>query len=111
MSTKDTRSGGKYTGTHTTIVPLAALACDIANALSYVTKISVGFIESGLRPANGHKRIKFVSENAQCILLLVRDNTSHQEVRIYATNVQVVKLALARKLRDEGVGISFVKPN
>jgi hypothetical protein len=104
---KDSRSGGKFTGNHTTLILLAALVCDIANDLSQVTKISPGFIKSGLKPVNGHRRVKFTDESEHCILLSIRDNISHQEVHIYVTNLQVARTTLARKLRDADIAICF----
>jgi hypothetical protein len=106
---KDSRSGGKFTGNHTTLIPLASFACDVAAALSQVTKISLGFIAAGNGSGHGHKRIKFVDEGRGCILLKVRDNASYQEVRVYTINIQAAKVALARKLRDEGIAISFTR--
>ena len=105
---KYSRSGGKYTGNHTTLIPAAQVACDIANELLEVTKIAPGFIESGLKPANGRKRVKFTEEGG-CLLLSVRDNTSHQEVRLYVTNVQVARTAIARKVLRANIAICFRK--
>lgn len=108
MANKDSRSGGKYSGNHTTLVHAAALVCDIAHQCPSVTKISPGFIKSGLPSANGQRRVKILDEDGG-ILLSVRDNTSHQQVHIYATDVQKAKLAIARGARDNGLRISFKK--
>lgn len=106
---KDSRSGGKYTGNHTTLIPAAVIACDIANALSQVIKISPGFISAGTGHGCGRKRVKFTDESKSCILLKVGDNTSHQEVRVYVNNIQVARTALARRLRDADIAICFTK--
>jgi hypothetical protein len=103
---KDSRSGGKYSGNHTTLTPLAAIVCDIADAIPQVTKISPGYLTAGLRSVNGQRRVKIVRKT-RGILLSVRDNTSHQEVHVYADDIHDAALAIARGCRDEGVHISF----
>ncbi len=106
---KYSRSGGKYTGNHTTLIPLSATACDIASAIPEVTKITPGFIKAGLKSVSGHRRVKFTDENEHCILLQVRDNASHQEVRVYVTNIQEARTAIARRLRDADIAIRFTR--
>lgn len=103
---KHSRSGGKFTGNHTTLIPAASLICDIADACSSVTKITPGFITAGIRSANGHRRVK-ITEKGGAILLSVRDNASHQEVFVYASDTQQAKLSIARGARNEGLGIAF----
>jgi hypothetical protein len=76
---KDSRSGGKFNGNHTTLTHLAAIACDIADDCPDVTKISPGFLTAGLKPVNGQRRVKIIQKPG-ALLLAVRDNTSHQEV-------------------------------
>jgi hypothetical protein len=104
---KDSKFGGKYTGSHSTTIPVAAVACDIAYTMSCVTKISVGFIKAGLRSVSGRARVKIVEEGPSCLLLLVRGNTSHQEVRLYVTDVQNAKAAIARKLIKARINVCF----
>ena len=106
---KYSRSGGKYTGNHTTLIPLACVVCDIAAAIPEVTKITPGFIKPGLKSVGGQRRVKFTDENEHCVLLSVRDNTSHQEVRVYVTDTQEAKLVLARRLRDNDIAIRFTR--
>ncbi len=106
---KDSRSGGKYTGNHTTLVPLAALACDVANSVREVTKITPGIIKAGLPSVSGRRRIKFTGDNHNTILLSVRDNTSHQDVYVYTTDKQTAMTAIARGVLNAGIAISFSK--
>lgn len=105
---KHARSGGKYGGDHTTLIPAAIVICDAADRCPHVTKISPGFIKAGLRSVNGQRRVKITGDGG-AILLSIRDNTSHQEVRIYTTDHQAAKLALARAVRDAGMHLSFTK--
>ncbi len=105
---KDSRNGGKFTGKHTTLIELAAIACDIADACPQVTKISPGFIVSGTKSVNGNTRVK-ISDSGGIILLSVRGNISVQDVRIYTTNIQTARTAIARGLRNAGVAICFKK--
>lgn len=105
---KDSRSGGKYSGNHTTLTPLAATVCDIANVIPQVTKISPGYLKGGQRSVSGQRRVK-ITRKAREVLLSVRDTTSHQEVHVYADDIQEAALAIARGCRDKGVRISFGK--
>ena len=106
MGNKDSRSGGKYSGNHTTLIPAAAVVCDIADDCSSVTKISPGFIKAGLSSAHGQRRVK-ITERKGGILLAVRDNTSHQEIWVYASDLQAAKIAIARGARDAHFRVSF----
>ncbi len=105
---KHSRQGGKYTGNHTTLVPLAALMCDIADASPYVTKISPGFIKAGLRSAGGNRRVKII-DSPTYILLSIRDNSSQQEVHIYTSDSSEAKKALTQGAKDLGVTVTFPK--
>ncbi|HEY4515621.1 MAG TPA: DUF2103 domain-containing protein [Candidatus Paceibacterota bacterium] len=103
---KHSRSGGKFTGNHTTLIPAATIVCDVADACPSVTKIAPDFIKAGLRSVNGQRRVKITEKNG-AILLSVRDNASHQYVYVYTKDVQAAKLAIARGARNEGLIISF----
>lgn len=107
MGDKYSRSGGVYSGNHTTLVPAACLVADIAAKCPHVTKISPGFIKAGLKSAHGQKRVKITQDGA-CILLSVRDNTSFQEIYVYG-DIPAAMLAIARGARNAGLGISFGK--
>lgn len=106
---KYSRSGGKFTGNHTTLIPLASIACDIASAIPLVTKITPGFITSGKGSGRSNRRVKFTDENTHCILLSVKDNGTHQEVRVYVTDIQEARTTIARRLRDASIEIRFTK--
>ncbi|MCR4275637.1 MAG: DUF2103 domain-containing protein [Candidatus Wolfebacteria bacterium] len=106
MSTKNTRSGGKYGGGHTTMIPAAIIVADIVERQPEVSRISPGILKAGLKSANGQRRVK-ISDWEGGILLSVRDNTTHQEVRVYTSNSHVTKLAIARGARNAGLHISF----
>ncbi len=104
---KDSRSGGKFSG-HTTLVPAAAVVADIADRSSAVYRICPGYIKAGLRSVSGHKRVKITNEGPY-ILLAVRDNASQQEVHVYATDSQQAMLDIAKGSRNAGLAISFMK--
>ena len=103
---KYSRSGGKYSGNHTTLIPAASILCDIAHGCNSVTRISPGFIKSGLHSVGGQRRVKIMECNS-AILLSIRDNASHQEVWVYASDTQAAKLVIARGARDANLSISF----
>ncbi|OGD67659.1 hypothetical protein A2442_03745 [Candidatus Campbellbacteria bacterium RIFOXYC2_FULL_35_25] len=106
MSTKNTRSGGKYCNSHTTVIPAAGTVVDIANELSEVTKIQIGFIKAGLKSANGQKRVK-IGDIGSNIMLSIRDNTTVQEIIVYSNDSQKTKLAVAQGSRNAGLHVSF----
>jgi hypothetical protein len=108
MSKKNHRSGGKFRGSHTTLIDAAAEVVDYAVDRPEVTGVSLCFIKTGLPPANGQKRIK-ISEEGGAVLLQVRGNTSQQLVMIFSDDFQATKLAIARHARSQGLSLSFGK--
>ncbi len=102
---KDSRSGGKFSG-HTTLVPAAVLVADIANKSDSVYRICPGYIKAGLKCVSGNKRVKITREGCY-ILLAVRDNVSQQEVHVYATDSQQAMLDIAKGARNAGIAIAF----
>jgi hypothetical protein len=109
MSNKYSRSGGKFSGNHTTLIPAACTVADIAADCPEVTNISPGFIKAGLKSVAGDRRVKISGTNGG-LLLSVRDNTSHQELYVYVSSVQPVLEAVARGARNAGLNISFGRP-
>jgi len=106
MSNKHSRSGGKFSGNHTTLTPAASLIADIAHQCSAVTKISPGFLKAGLKSVNGNKRMK-ITDGGSRLLLSVRDNTSNQEIHVYASDMEVAKQAIAHGARERGLSVTF----
>jgi len=105
---KDSRSGGKFSGNHTTLIPAAAIVADIAHDCPFVTNVSPGFIKAGLKSVSGQRRVK-ITDDGSSILLSVRDNASHQEIHVHSKNMQATKLAIAKGARNAGLHISFGK--
>ena len=108
MSTKGTRSGGKFGGSHTTVIPLAGTFVDIAANDPQVSNISCGMIQAGLGSVQGQRRIK-ITDIQGGVLLSVRDNTTHQEIRIYTRDTHTTKLKLSRAIRNYGIRLCFGK--
>lgn len=104
---KNHLAGGKYTGSHSTVIPMARIICEIANASADVSKISLGFIKTGLR-SNGVQSLKIIDDGAS-ILLIVKGNTSAQELRVYANKgkTQDVKQAIAQGASNKGLRVTF----
>ena len=111
MSTKSSRSGGKYTGSHTTIIPAASQITDFVHDKPEVTSISIGYIKTGLSPSRGGIHVKIGYGCNKCILLQIRGNNTQQEIRVWSNDTHSTKLALAKKMRDEKINISFEKNN
>ena len=104
MSKKNARSGGKFGGGHTTVIPAAGKLADIAHKCEVVTKILPGFIKTGLSPAKGLKRVKIAVDGAS-ILLSVRDNISHQELRVYSKNLPTAIAFIAVRAKEAGFSV------
>ena len=100
------RDGKKSRGTHTTCSDLSARVHDIAVRIQEVTGVSLGILESGKGVSGGSQKVK-IGDMKGGLLLTVRQSRSVQEVRVYSTNVQAARLALARALRDEDIPIAF----
>ncbi len=106
-TSKNHLNGGKYTGSHTTVIPTARIICEIASACEHVTKISLGFIKTGLK-ANGVQSVK-ITEKGKYLLLAVKGNTSAQEIHVYVTNIEQAKLSIVSGAKDRNIGIRFPK--
>lgn len=84
MSTKGSRSGGKYTGSHTTIIPAAAHILDGIDAMTLVTKISLGIIQNS-GPRGGTVRIhcRPLDDEIHGLKVTIAKGGSLQVVRVY----------------------------
>lgn len=103
---KDSRAGGKFTGSHSTCIPAAALVAYIAHRCAEVTKIQLGFIQSGLRPAGGNRRVKII-DDGRSLLLGVRDNIAHQELRIYVSDLPRAKQAIIEGIQGVKIKVEL----
>lgn len=106
MSKHISRSGGKYGGSHTTFIPAAAVAADVAASCDAVTNIASGIINIPRGKSGSRRNVKIVDVESG-ILLIVTDGAAHQEVRVYVSDTQAAKLYIARGVRNQGLTISF----
>ncbi len=102
---KGQRMGGKFTGSHTTVIAAATQIADIADECESVTKIALGFIKTGLPSIKGLKRLK-IQVGDGSLLLTVRDNIAQQELRVYATDVDRAKRSIAARAIKEGFSVA-----
>ena len=102
---KGQRMGGKFTGSHTTVIAAATEIADIADECSLVTKIALGFIKTGLPSAKGLKRLKIQVTDGS-LLLTVRDNIAQQELRVYVSDVIAAKRSIAIRAIEEGFAVA-----
>lgn len=100
------RIDSKSRGTHTTCCDLAAKVHDVAVLITEVSGVSLGVLQCGKGVTGGSQKVK-IDEMKGGILLTVRQSRSVQEMRVYSTNVQAARLALARALRNENIPIAF----
>lgn len=103
---KYSRSGGKFTGSHTTCIPTAARIADIAVKSHVVTKVAIGFIKAGLKSAHGNRRVKITREE-KSLLVSVRDNTSHQELRIFSSDLSSAQGFLGEQIKELGISVQL----
>ena len=103
------RSGGKFGGSHTTLIDLAADLADHAIRLPLVDRVQPGMIQLGQGVAGGDRRVKFSAINGG-ILMKVRQSRSVQEVRVTTPRPQVVMETLARAALGLNAKIGFKRP-
>ncbi len=106
MSKLISRRGGKYGGDHSTFIPVAAIAAEVAASCSEVTNICSGVIDLPRGKGGSRRNVKIIDVEAG-ILLVVTAGAAHQEVRIYTSDTQAAKLCIARGVRNRGLTISF----
>lgn len=106
MSKHITRSGGKFGGSHTTFIPAAARAADVAASCDAVTNIASGIINLPRNKSGTRRSVKIVDIESG-ILLIVTDGAAHQEVRVYSSDTQAAKLCIAKGVRNQGLTIYF----
>lgn len=99
------RSGGKYAGSHTSVIELGAWICDFAYKLPEVYRLSLGYISMS-SSGGGIRKIKIVDETGG-VLLVVNQPGSAQEIRIYTNNRQTTKEAIARFIADNNITFQF----
>jgi len=104
MATKNSRSGGKYCGRHTTLIPAAIKVCDVLNKSDFINRISIGFIKTGLKPLRGNKSVKII-ERKSSILMSVRDNISQQEVSLFVDDFKLAEKEIKQLV--ENLGFDF----
>lgn len=104
MGNKYSRSGGKFGGTHTTFVPLAAKIADICDRCEFVERISAGFITSGRRSPRGGTRVR-IKQNRGGLLLVVRDNIAIQHIQVYGKKHQNMLEAITQACVDAGIQV------
>ncbi len=100
------RHGKDIRGDHSTLTDLSAQVVDIIRPLAQVRGIAPGVFDLGI--PRGRQNVRIAHE-AGSILLTVRQASSVQQVKVFTGNIAVVKLAIARALRDRGIPISFRK--
>jgi len=93
VSTKTTRSGGKYTGSHTTIIPEAAKILDEIHGWNFVKKIALGLIKSTKRRGGSQLRLHPREFNgpAHGLQITISKGGSLQEVYIYLEDHTTLK--------------------
>jgi len=102
MSNKGHRSGGKFGGSHTTMIPLAEILADGIVKHPDVLKISPGHINAGLSSANGSRQVK-VFDTQGGMRLRIKDNIACQEILVFTKNVLEIKRVIAQIARDKRV--------
>lgn len=103
---KKHRGGGKFKGSHTTLVDIALRVVDIVERLDACTGISCGIVQSGKGVTGGTQKVK-ITKMSGGLLLTARQSRSVQEVRVYGPDVQELLEAVARSLRNEDIRIHF----
>ena len=86
---KNHRAGGKIGGRHTTVIDASQPVIDYLQKHHLVTNIIVGRIKMGIGAAP--QRIKLRLDTG-CLIITVRGSASVQEIRIFSSDVNRVKV-------------------
>ena len=95
MANKNHIQGKKKGGNHTTIIDAAIEVVKYVQSLEQVSRVSPGFIKSGLKGGVQH-RIKIAEEKGS-LLLKVRGGLSFQEIRVYTSCPEAVRKMIEEK--------------
>jgi len=85
------RAGGKLTRSHTTLIDAAIPVVELLQAFPAVTKISLGLIKS---IGKGPQNLKLMPQVGGW-KLVIRGNTSLQEITVYTTDPEAVRELLS----------------
>jgi hypothetical protein len=97
---------GKLGGNHTSVIEAAWRFLPGVIAEQSVKMISPGFIKAG-KNSTGRNSVKIINEKS-CILLSVRGASAHQEIRVYAHDIQKAKSAIAQSAKNASFHVSFM---
>lgn len=96
MSKKGHRSGGKFSRSHTTVIPVAEPVVDTLAKLPGVSRISLGLIQN---VPGGERRFK-VTPCQGGFKLVLRSSGSIQEIYVYTTqDEETIRAAVAVHFR------------
>ena len=95
MAKKTARAGGKFSRSHSSVIPSATEILDILHEMPEVKKISLGIIKAG--KTSGGKRYLKLKERTGGLLMTVRGNSSIQEIGIYSNDPEKIKKVLKER--------------
>ncbi len=97
-----TFAGGKFTGSHTTVIEPAETLIKVLNSSDLVSKISLGFIKNKAgKGGSGQARYK-LHENGSGLKLVVSGAGTIQEFYIYTNNLTQVKALIGDNWNSKG---------
>ena len=88
-------AGGKFTTSHSTVIPALVSPARAVEKLPFVSKIALSYITS---VQSGSPSMKFFQESPNCILVKVRGRAAIQEVRIYLSESSLENIELVQNL-------------
>lgn len=105
---KNTRAGGKFTGSHGTMTELAARVADIASDCSCVRKIAIGLIQTSRGRGGASRRVKILVM-PWCLRLTVTANAAVQTLFVYGDSLSAMVQKLKEKLEAAGLAVFVQK--
>ena len=87
-------SGGKFTGSHTTVIDAAVEILKALNTSEQVTKIAIGYIKQKVGKSASQPRYK-IQDNGAGIRLTVNGPATIQEFHVYTEDPDATRLIIA----------------
>ncbi|MES2953061.1 MAG: DUF2103 domain-containing protein [Patescibacteria group bacterium] len=96
------RAGGKFSGSHSTLIQSAEIPADAANKQPEVKKVILGLISAQSGSSGGRKKVKITRTSPGVLRISVRGDNAHQEIFVYTNDEEATASAIINASRKAG---------